>query len=65
MLMRKQLSVIGIAMSILLVATAASSVTAQIVTTNASNAVGNASASANQTASEVGQNMSTAVGNAG
>ena len=60
--MKKEFSLIGIALSILLVATAASSVTAQNATTNA---VGNASASVNQTASEVGQNMSTAVGNAG
>jgi uncharacterized membrane protein YeiB len=64
-LMNKELSVLGITMSILLFAITTSSVTAQNVTTNASNAVGNASASVNQTASEVGQNMSTAVGNAG
>ena len=37
----------------------------QNATTNASNAVGNASTSVNQTASELGQNMSNAVGNAG
>ncbi len=62
--MNKELSVLGITMSILLLAITTSSVTAQNYTTNASNAVGNASASANQTASEVGQNMSNAVGNA-
>ena len=59
--MKKEFSVIGVALSTLLVATAASSVMAQ----NASNAVGNASASVNQTASEAGKNMSSAVGNAG
>ena len=63
--MNKELSVLGITMSILLLAITTSSVTAQNYTTNASNAVGNASASVNQTASEVGQNMSNAVGNAG
>jgi hypothetical protein len=52
-------------LSILLVVTAASSVTAQNYSKNASNAIGNASASVNQTASTVGQNMSTTVGNAG
>jgi hypothetical protein len=35
------------------------------VTTNASNAVGNASASVNQTASELGKNASSALNNAG
>jgi len=35
------------------------------VTTNASNAVGNASASINQTASELGKNASSALNNAG
>ena len=44
---------------------AASSVTAQNYSKNASNAVGNASALANQTASDLGQNVSNAVGNAG
>jgi hypothetical protein len=63
--MKKELYLIGIALSILLVATAASSVTAQNYSKNASNAIGNASASANQTASELGQNVSNAVGNAG
>jgi hypothetical protein len=63
--MKKELSLIGIALSILLVVTTTSSVTAQNYSKNASNAVGNASASVNQTASEVGQNMSNAVGNAG
>jgi hypothetical protein len=43
--MKKELSLIGIALSILLVATTASSVIAQNYSKNASNAVGNASAS--------------------
>ena len=63
--MKKELSVLGATMSILLFAITTSSVTAQNATTNVTNAAGNASASVNQTASEVGQNMSTAVGNAG
>ena len=63
--MKKELSLIGIALSILLAATTTSSVTAQNYSKNASNAVGNASDSVNQTASEIGQNMSTSVGNAG
>jgi hypothetical protein len=60
--MNKELSALGITMSILLLAVTTSSVTAQNYTTNASNAMGNASASVNQSASEVGQNMSNAVG---
>ena len=63
--MKKEISVIGIALSILLFVITTNSVTAQNATTNVTNAVGNASASVNQTASEVGQNMSTAVGNSG
>lgn len=63
--MNKELLALGVTMSILLFAITTSNVTAQNATTNATNAVGNASASVNQTASEVGQNMSTAVGNAG
>ena len=63
--MNKELSVLGITISILLFAITTSSVTAQNATTNASNAIGNVSAPqpANQT-SEVGQSMSNAVGNA-
>jgi hypothetical protein len=64
-LMNKELSVLGITMSILLFAITTSSVTAQNVTTNASNAVGNASASVNQTASEVGTNASNAMNKTG
>ena len=45
--MNKELSVLGVIMSILLFAVTASNVTAQNATTNATNAVGNASASVN------------------
>jgi hypothetical protein len=50
--MNKELSVLGITMSILLFAITTNSVTAQNATTNASNAIGNVSAPqlANQTA---------------
>ena len=47
--MKKELTVLGIAMSILLVAIATNSVTAQNATTNVSNAAGNATKSANAT----------------
>ena len=63
--MNKELLVLGVTMSVLLFAITTNNVTAQNTTTNATNAVGNASASVNQTASELGQNMSNAVGNAG
>ena len=62
--MIKELSVLGITMSILLLAITTSSVTAQNYTTNISNAMGNASATANRTASEVAQNMSNTLENA-
>jgi hypothetical protein len=60
--MNKELSVLGITMSILLLAITTSSVTAQNATTNASNAIGNVSAPqpANQTA-ERGENVSLAL----
>src|SRR6185437_8992441 len=61
----KELLFLGVTMSVLLFAITTSSVTAQNANTNATNAVGNASASVNQTTSELGQNMSNAVGNAG
>ena len=64
-LMNKELSVLGITMSILLFAVTTSSVTAQNATTNATNAVGNASASVNQTASEFGTNASNAMNKTG
>ena len=63
--MNKELSVIAVTMSILLFAVTASNVTAQNATTNATNAVGNASASVNQTASEVGTNASNAMNKTG
>ena len=63
--MKKEFSLIGIALSILLVATGSKQCDSSKRHKNATNAVGNASASVNQTASEVGQNMSTAIGNAG
>ena len=59
--LNKELTVLGITISILLFATTTSSVTAQNATTNATNAVGSASASVNQTASEVGTNASNAM----
>ena len=52
-------------MTILLFAMTTSSVTAQNATTNATNAVGNASASVNQTASEVGANASNTMNKTG
>ena len=63
--MNKELTVLGITMSILLFAITTSSVTAQNATTNATNAVGNTSASVNQTASEVGTNASNAMNKTG
>jgi predicted PurR-regulated permease PerM len=63
--MNKELSVLGITVSILLFAITTSSVTAQNASTNASNVVGNASASVNQTASEVGANASNAMNKTG
>ena len=62
--MNKELTVLGIAMSILLVAITTNSVTAQNATTNVTNAAGNASKSANATMSEVGKNVTDAAGNA-
>ena len=63
--LNKELTVLGITISILLFAITTSSVTAQNATTNATNAVGNASASVNQTASEVGTNASNAMNKTG
>ena len=63
--MNKELTVLGITISILLFAITTSSVTAQNATTNATNAVGNASASVNQTASEVGTNASNVMNKTG
>src|SRR6476659_2856145 len=64
MLMNKELSVLGITMSILLFAITTSSVTAQNATTNVTNAAGNATKSANATLSEVGKNVTNPAGNA-
>ena len=55
--MNKELSVLGVTMSILLVAITTSSVTAQNATTNVTDAVGDATKSANTTMSEVGKNV--------
>lgn len=62
--MKKELSVLGVTMSILLFAAIASSVTAQNATTNVTNAAGNATKAANATVSEVGKNVTNAAGNA-
>ena len=62
--MKRELSLIGIALSILLVATTTSSVTAQNATTNVTNAAGNATKTANATMSEVGKNVTNAAGDA-
>jgi cytoskeletal protein RodZ len=55
---------IVLAFSVLLIATSAKGIMAQNATTNATNAIGNASASVNQTGMEAGKNMSNAMGNA-
>ena len=60
--MNKELTVLGITISILLFAITTRSVTAQNSTTNATNAVGNA---INQTASEVGTNASNVMNKTG
>ena len=54
-----------VAFMFLFLVTYTTSANAQNVTTNASNAVGNASTSVNQTASELGRNASSALNNAG
>ena len=60
--MKNEYFLIGIAFSIVLIATAGTkTITAQNLTDNASNAVGNASTSVNQTASELGKNASSAL----
>jgi multisubunit Na+/H+ antiporter MnhB subunit len=54
--MKKELSAIGIGLSVLFLAsTITNNATAQNLSTNVSNAAGNMSASANQTGSEMGQ----------
>ena len=64
--MKTEYFLIGMAFSIVLIATAGTrTIMAQNLTDNASNAVGNASASVNQTATELGKNASSALNNAG
>jgi type IV secretory pathway TrbL component len=63
--MKKELYAGTVAFMFLFLVTYTTSVNAQNVTTNASNAVGNASASVNQTASELGKNASSALNNVG
>src|SRR6476659_4896802 len=55
---------IALAFSVLLVATTTRGVTAQKLTSNASNAVGNMTAAANQTGTEATKNVSSSMGNA-
>jgi uncharacterized membrane protein len=62
--MKKELSVLGVTMSILLFAVTVGSVTAQNATTNVTNAAGNATKTANATMSEVGKNVTNAAGDA-
>ncbi|MEP6576073.1 MAG: hypothetical protein ABJB85_06580 [Nitrososphaerota archaeon] len=63
--MKKELYAGTVAFMFLFLVTYTTSVNAQNVTTNASNAVGNASTSINQTASELGKNASSALNNTG
>ena len=58
--MKKEISVIGIALSILLFVITTNSVSAQNATTNASNAVNKTGESVNATANELGKNASDA-----
>jgi hypothetical protein len=58
--MKKEISVIGIALSILLFVITTNSVTAQNATTNASNAMNKTGESVNATANELGKNASDA-----
>ncbi len=62
--MNKELFIIGMAFSILFIASATQGVLAQNLTTNVSNAAGNASANVNKTATEMGSNVSNSMGNA-
>ena len=63
--MNKELIIIATMISMLALTTSVNSLSAQNVTTNASNAAGNMSASANQTTSEVAQNASSALNKTG
>jgi hypothetical protein len=58
--MKKEISVIGMALSILLFVITTNSVTAQNATTNASNAMNKTGESVNATANELGKNASDA-----
>ena len=60
MSMKKELTVIGIALSILMLVVTTSSVTAQNATTNASNAMNKTGEAVNATANELGKNASNA-----
>jgi hypothetical protein len=62
--MNKELSVLGVTMSILLFSITTNSVTAQNATTNITNAAGNATKTANATMSEVGKNVTNVAGDA-
>jgi len=64
-MMKKELYAGTVAFMFLFLVTYTTSANAQNVTTNASNAVGNASVLVNQTASELGTNVSDALNNAG
>lgn len=63
--MIKQITVIGLALSILVVITGTESVAAQNLTENMSSTMGNASNSANQTMTEMGTNASSAMNQTG
>lgn len=63
--MIKQITVIGLAMSILVVITGTESVAAQNLTENMSSTMGNASQSANQTMTDLGTNASSATNQTG
>jgi hypothetical protein len=56
--MNKELIIIGAMISMLVLTTSASNLSAQNATTNASHTMGNMTTSANETASEIGQNTS-------
>ena len=58
--MKKEMSVLGITLSIFLFAITTSSVTAQNATTNASNAMNKTGEAVNATANEIGKNASDA-----
>ena len=63
--MNQKLTIVGATLLMLALTTSTGSLSAQNVTTNASNAVGNMTASANQTASELGQNAQSELNKTG